>query len=162
MPTTQASNAPTHTQGTDRRAQSLKMIQQLVGLRTETLVLFSELARKKPFQKSHDVPELLQKFCASLIDYTADGHFQLYRHIAERTERRQAVKHIAEQIYPRIMNTTETILAFNGKYDSSEHAGALLAELDGDLSMLGERLADRIELEDRLISALNEPRTPQA
>ena len=157
MPTTQTSN----TLSSDRRAQSLKMIQQLVGLRTETLVLLTELVHKKPFQQSQDVPELLQKFCASLIDYTADGHFQLYRHIAERTERRQAVKQIADQIYPRIMNTTETILAFNGKYDSSEHAGALLAELDDDLSMLGEGLADRIELEDRLIGVLNEPRTPR-
>ena len=158
MPITQTTS---NSSGQDRRAQSLRMIQQLVGLRTETLVLFSELAHKKPFQQAHDVPELLQKFCASLIDYTADGHFQLYRHIAERTERRQAVKQIADQIYPRIMNTTETILAFNGKYDSSEHAGALLAELDGDLSTLGERLADRIELEDRLIGVLNEPRTPR-
>lgn len=141
----------------DRRAQSVRMIKQLVDLRTETLVLYGKLANKKPFGKKPGAPELLQEFCASLIDYTADGHFQLYRYIAERTERRKSVLKIADQIYPSILRTTETILAFNGKYDSLEHSERL-EHLDDDLSRLGEDLADRIELEDRLIDVMSESR----
>lgn len=148
---------PSHGLVQDRRAQSVKMIKQLVDLRTETLVLYGKLAHKKPFGMGSGAPELLQEFCASLIDYTADGHFQLYRYIAERTERRQSVLKIADQIYPRILGTTETILAFNGKYDSLEHSEHL-EHLDDDLSRLGEDLADRIELEDRLIDVLNRSR----
>jgi len=155
-----SSNEMNETVQDDRRARSLKMIKKLVDLRTETLVLFNELARQKPFRKESGAPELLQKFCESLIDYTADGHFQLYRHIAEKTERRSGVVKIADQIYPRILNTTETILAFNGKYDSLEHSGQL-EHLDVDLSRLGENLADRIDLEDRLINVLSEARAPR-
>lgn len=63
---------------------------------------------------------------------------------------------LAEALYPRIAATTEEAVAFNDKYDCGDHCSDL-AELAGDLSRLGEELAARIELEDRLLQALQRP-----
>ncbi|WP_455366186.1 Rsd/AlgQ family anti-sigma factor [Kaarinaea lacus] len=141
----------------ERRAQSHREIGALVESRTDTLALLSELASKQPFKPEHDTQLLLQNFCESLIDYTASAHFQLYRHIDENKERRVAVRDIAEDIYPRISEITQSFLDFNDKYDCEDHCDNL-SELANDLSNLGELLADRIDLEDQLIAVMCAPR----
>lgn len=138
----------------ERRTRSLTMVRKLVEGRTEMLSLYGQLASKKPFQEYQEVPSLLQDFCAALIDYTANAHFQLYRFFAEKRERRQEVLEVADSIYPRIVDATQTVLDFNDKYDSEQQTFQL-ASLEEDLSRLGEHLADRIELEDRLIDILS-------
>ena len=138
--------------GTERRARSLNMIKKLVDSRTEMLTLYSQLARLKPFHDDPDVESFLEEFCQSLVDYAANAHFQLYRHFAENNERRQEIFKVADDIYPQIMSSTNRILDFNDKYDCGG-ATVQLNGLESDLSRLGEQLADRIELEDRLISA---------
>ncbi|MCG6969549.1 MAG: sigma D regulator [Gammaproteobacteria bacterium] len=142
----------------ERRARSQQDIGKLVDSRNETLAILSDLASKRPFKPDHDTQVLLQNFCESLIDYTASAHFQLYRHIDEDKERREPVQKIAGEIYPRISDITQFILDFNDKYDCEDHCSDL-AELVDDLSELGEKLADRIELEDRLIQVMCRPRT---
>ncbi len=137
----------------ERRARSHQEITTLVETRTGALSLYSELASKQPFQPDHDLQVLLQSFCESLVDYTAIAHFQLYRHIDEERERRTAVLQVADEIYPTISDITQLILDFNDKYDCEDHCTRLDGLAD-DLSVLGERLADRIELEDRLIEVL--------
>lgn len=137
----------------ERRARSHQEISSLVETRTGALSLYSELASKQPFKPDHDLQLLLQRFCASLVDYTAIAHFQLYRHIDEDRERRTAVLKVADEIYPTIAEITQLILDFNDKYDCGDHC-THLGDLAEDLSELGERLADRIELEDRLIEVL--------
>ncbi len=134
------------------RRRSVIMIQRLVGARTEMLSLYALLARQKPFNDVSDVQMLLQEFCQSLVDYTANAHFQLYRYFAENNERRKEIYDVAESIYPKILDSTNTILDFNDKYDCGDHCSHL-NNLEGDLSKLGELLADRIELEDKLITA---------
>jgi regulator of sigma D len=145
----------------ERRARSHREIGALVETRTDTLSLLGELASKQPFKPEHDTQLLLQNFCESLIDYTATAHFQLYRHIDENKERREPVLKIADSIYPRISEITQSILDFNDKYDCEDHC-TNLSELADDLSKLGEYLADRIELEDRLIGVLCAPREAAA
>lgn len=141
----------------DRREDSYTDIDHLVESRTGALTLYSKLASKQPFNIEQDTQSLLQNFCESLIDYTASAHFQLYRHIDEDRERRQPVREVADEVYPSITSITQKILDFNDKYDCEDHCGdfSTLAE---DLSDLGEKLADRIELEDRLIDSLMLPR----
>lgn len=141
----------------ERRAQSHQDISKLVDSRNETLAILSDLALRQPFKIDHDTQLLLQNFCESLIDYTASAHFQLYRHIDEEKERRAPVQEIAGEIYPRISDITQAILDFNDKYDCEDHC-TNLAGLADDLSKLGELLADRIELEDRLIQVMRRPR----
>jgi regulator of sigma D len=143
----------------ERRARSHQEIDDLVESRTGALALYSELAARQPFKPEQDTQRLLQTFCESLIDYTASAHFQLYRHIDEDRERRQPIQAIADEVYPNISEITQQILDFNDKYDCEDHCGDF-SHLATDLSTLGEKLADRIELEDRLISILSSPRTP--
>lgn len=141
----------------ERRSDSHTQIQDLVSSRTDTLSKLTKLASIKPFSPNTRVQGLLQEFCESLIDYTASAHFQLYRFIDERKERRKPVLEVADSIYPRIVSITQSILDFNDKYDCEDHCDNL-GQLEQDLSSLGEMLADRIELEDRLIQALTRGR----
>jgi len=136
------------------RRRSLAMIDKLVGSRTEMLTLFTELASMKPYTGSNaaDAAEVLQEFCQSLVDYAANAHFQLYRYFAENNERRKEIYDVAEGIYPSVLEITNLILDFNDKYDCGDHCSQLTS-LEDDLSRLGEVLADRIELEDKLIGA---------
>jgi regulator of sigma D len=138
----------------ERRVRSTNLVNKIVDARTEMLALLSQLVNKRPFivnSIDSTVPNLLQQFCQSLVDYTAHAHFQLYRHFAENRERRVSVSRVADQIYPQILSITQAILDFNEKYDCEDHCESLTA-LDEDLSRLSEQLADRIELEDRLIA----------
>lgn len=142
----------------ERRSQSHQLIDELITLRTEMLTLYGTLATSRPFLGNSDVPELVQEFCQSLVDYTADAHFRLYRFIDEKKERRRGAMDTAQAIYPKIAETTDIILAFNDKYDNKEHCEESLSALEKDLSYLGEVLADRIEHEDRLVNVLKETR----
>ena len=135
-----------------KRRRSMTMIQRLVGSRTEMLSLYTLLASRKPFNEAADAQMLLQEFCQALIDYTANAHFQLYRYFAEKNERRQEIREVAVTVYPKVLEMTNTILDFNDKYDCGDHCSQL-NDLEEDLSTLGEILADRIELEDQLITA---------
>ncbi len=125
----------------------------LLESRTETLTLYSQLAGLRPFKPDEEVQLALQEFCEALVDYTASAHFQLYRFIDEGTERRKNVVELSENIYPKIAETTQTILDFNEKYDCEDHCNNL-SQLDQDMSVLGEILADRILYEDQIIAAL--------
>jgi regulator of sigma D len=129
------------------------MISKFVDERTRMLSLYSDLAALHPYADVASVSDLLSRFCEALIDYTADAHFRLYRYLDDRRERRGNVKDVAGQAYPVIINTTQDILDFNDKYDAFDHE-IHIDSLEADLSVLGEKLADRIELEDQVIEAL--------
>lgn len=138
----------------DRRKQSREKLDTLVQSRTQTLSLLTQLAGQQPFTPDPKTEISLRKFCQALIDYTASAHFQLYRYLSDRRERRESVREVAEQAYSKIIETTDIILRFNDKYESMaiENGCEFLA---ADLSMLGECLAERINLEDRVIEAMN-------
>jgi len=148
----------TQTATAERRSESRQLMRELVNRRTEVLAIYSQLVGMRPFAPDNDgMFDLLQEFCEVLVDYTAAAHFGLYRHLDEGSERRQAVLRLADDIYPRISATTQDIVDFNDCYEEPE-AVSDAHKLEHDLSELGERLAERIELEDRLIEALNRPR----
>ena len=138
----------------ERRFAAQTRYSTLLESRTSTLSLYAQLASLRPFKPDQDSQYTLQEFCEALVDYTASAHFQLYRFIDEGTERRANVRDIADRVYPAIAQTTQDILDFNEKYDCEEHCNNL-SQLDGDLSHLGEILADRILYEDQIIAALS-------
>jgi len=142
---------------TERRGRSREKLATLVKTRTETLSLYTELANHQPFEADEVTREALQDFCQALIDYAATAHFQLYRYISDKLERRGPVLEVAGSIYPRIVQTTDMILRFNDKYEGVDLMNCseeILERLAADLSALGETLAERIQLEDRVISAM--------
>ena len=141
----------------ERRSNSINKLHTLLETRTETLALLNQLAAMRPFNPDEGVQAVLQEFCESLVDYTASAHFQLYRFIEDGTERRTTVKDIATKVYPLISNTTRFILDFNEKYEDYSQLSAF-QDLDRDLSLLGEVLADRITEEDEIIDVLTQSR----
>ena len=144
----------------ERRSQSHRAIQKLVDHRTQMLSLYGELAAHRPYtgsEKSEYITNLVQRFCQALIDYTADAHFRLYRFVDNNKERRATVSTIADKVYPEIEESTQMILDFNDKYDTDDQEKDL-SKLEGDLSILGEKLADRIEQEDMLVDVLSSGR----
>jgi len=112
-----------------------------------------EVLELKPFTVDKPVHEALQDFTQMLVDYVAAGHFNLYHRIVTGRERRQAVAQAARQVYERIAKTTDAAMEFNDRY-GGEWNFHLLDKLAEDLSMLGEQLATRVELEDRIITAM--------
>ncbi|MGB5438479.1 MAG: Rsd/AlgQ family anti-sigma factor [Gammaproteobacteria bacterium] len=140
-------------QGVDRRSNAQEKLDALVSSRTATLALLADLATRQPFNPEPSMEKALRRFCEALIDYTASAHFQLYRYLADKRERRHSVLSLADKLYPTIVETTDVILRFNDKYEamSLENSVEFLAV---DLSNLGECLADRLQCEDKVIEAM--------
>ncbi len=141
----------------ERRGATNELIQHMLKERNQLLSLLlqvsSDSSKNKPDQLGVDLEEFVQV----LVDYIAAGHFGLYERIAEGKERRKAVSDLALEIYPRIEQTTQIALAFDEKYNSGNEDRKLV-HFPEDVSMLGEELTTRIELEDQLIQLLLEPK----
>ena len=140
----------------ERRSNTQDLISKLLKERQEMLVLFCQVAGLEPYRRSSSLDSLLQTFCQVLIDYTAFGHFEVFGRISEGNERRSGVIRVAEEIYPEFVVASEAAVAFNDKYDLSDHE-LKLDHLPDDLSRLGEELAVRIELEDQLLASMLSP-----
>lgn len=140
----------------ERRQGSREVAEKLLAERQQVLVLFNQVAGVKPYSEKKPSRESLQEFCQLLVDYIAAGHFALYQRISVGDERRQRLAEVAEQVYPRIARTTQAVVDFNDKYDGARALEAT-DELVRDLSALGEHLAVRAELEDRLIAEMLAP-----
>lgn len=137
----------------ERRTATQDLIDKLLQERQEMLVLFCEVAGLEPYHRSASLDDQLQTFCQVLIDYTAFGHFEVFGRISDGNERRGAVLKVAEKIYPEFVKASELAVAFNDRYDLSDHQ-LQLNHLPEDLSRLGEELAVRIELEDQLLATM--------
>ena len=136
----------------DRRTRSREMVEKLVAERTEMLALYCKVAGLEPYQGTKPA-KALKEFCQVMVDYVAAGHFALYERIIEGKERRKQLFELAEELYPQISEVSESVVSFSDKYDI-EGTERELESLSSDLSRLGEQIANRIELEDRLISRL--------
>ncbi len=137
----------------DRRSNTRELVEKLLEERAKMLVLYCRAAGLDADPPSNSVAKTVQEFCQLLVDYIAAGHFTLYERIVNGGERRQRVADVANDIYPDIAATTGAALDFNDNYEHPEKVNddEQLAE---DLSVLGEQLASRIELEDKLIKLL--------
>lgn len=136
-----------------RRPQTSRMIQELLQERQQVWEMYCELGGMKPYASGPILTEAIRRFCQLLIDYISLGHFGVYRRIIDGTERRVLAIRTAEQVYPAIEDATDVALTFNDKYDQLEPQ-CLGVDLEGDLSRLGEVLATRFDLEDRLLISL--------
>jgi regulator of sigma D len=135
------------------------LLAKLLVERQEMLVLFNRLVVRKPYAAIAALRPLLQRFCQVLVDYIALGHFEVFECLeddAGDTKCFRRIKRLAKELYPRIAVTTQLALDFNDRYDFKKRCETL-DTLYSDLSRLGEQLAIRIELEDRLLSAIKSP-----
>lgn len=132
-----------------------EMIEKLLAERQETLALFCRIAGLQPYSQNdtQDIADTLQRFCELLVDYSAFGHFEIYERIVNCDTCRPKVVEMARNVYPRIVEASEYAVAFNDKYDANDHS-LNLQDLAKDLNKLGEELAQRAEMEDRLIAEI--------
>ncbi len=137
----------------DRRLNTRELVDKLLEERAKMLVLYCRAAGLDADPPGNSVAKTVQEFCQLLVDYIAAGHFTLYERIVNGEERRQRVADVADDIYPDIAATTGAALDFNDKYEHPDKVNDD-EQLAQDLSVLGEQLASRIELEDKLINLL--------
>ncbi|MES9845443.1 MAG: Rsd/AlgQ family anti-sigma factor [Candidatus Sedimenticola sp. PURPLELP] len=145
--------AETHSPDEERRVGTQGIVDKWLAERQQMLVLYCQVAGLEPFEPDKPSKQLLKDYCQVLVDYMAFGHFEVYDRISQGEERRKAVLDIASEIYPRAVEVTELVVAFNDKYDTSDHEQEM-GHLDKDLSVLGEELASLVEMEDRLVAVM--------
>ena len=138
------------------------LVTKLLAARQNSLVLFHKLAALKPFPHVDPVQHLLRRFRQALVDYLALGPFEVYQALEDQPADSpyNPARDLARQLYARIALTTQTALVFHDRYDGAS-SDTDLAELREELSLLGEDLAERIELEDRILAALRAAAPPQ-
>ncbi len=141
-------------EGAERRSGTQAVIEKLLEERKQLLVLYEQLAGVEPYADTAlPSAEMVSEFSQLLVDYIAAGHFGLYERIGEGQERRQRVVAVASEVYGRLVDTTDAAVAFNDTYERSGKQG-LTGELAAQIPQLGELLATRIELEDRIIAEM--------
>ena len=136
----------------ERRTRTREMVDKLLIERQEMLALFCQVAGLEPYTPGEINQRKLRRFCQVLMDYIAFGHFEILARISRGEEKRSSVVKVAEEVYEKILEATEYAVAFNDKYDSPTDDEC--KQVQNDLSVLGEELAARIELEDRLVAAM--------
>lgn len=137
----------------ERRSGTRTLIDKMLTERQRMLVLFERVAGVEPYADEMPNNDLLQEFSQILVDYIASGHFGLYERIAEGKERRRGIVKLADELYPRIANTTQAAIEFNDVCETA-NGDSIGGNLSNMLSKLGEEIAVRIELEDQLISEM--------
>lgn len=97
-------------------------------------------------------------FCDILIDYVSARHFEIYQEIVNICQHNGPSSiQLLNELYPKISKTTDIVVSFNEKYSKMMvEDNSSLVRFDSDLSILGEAIANRVDLEDNLINTLND------
>lgn len=135
------------------RNQTDDLIKELLVERKQVWTLYCTITGIEEHPTNKSIEELIQSFCQLAVDYISLGHFGVYAKILDGSERRKSIVEAAARIYPEMSKATEAVLDFNDKYQKITPA-KIVNELSGDLSVLGEHLANRIELEDELLGEM--------
>jgi regulator of sigma D len=133
-----------------------QLLQKWLRERRDILVKYASLASR--FDDQADAQEqqqhTLRELCQLLVDYVSVGHFEVFQELLREAEAfADGSNELASDIIPSIADTTEVILGFEEKYPLTQASQTGYTE---DLSLLGEILERRFELEDRLIVGLHQ------
>lgn len=151
---------------TQTQMQSLKHHWQLVEItlgkwleeRKELLVLYCNYGdHPDVYPRWSDV----KRFCQILVDYVSAGHFEVYDQLIREAEAaNDSSVSLAEELYPKLHQTTQVALDFNDKYSTEENWENNHQDFQEDLSRLGEELSHRFEMEDRLVNEMHSCHSP--
>jgi regulator of sigma D len=123
--------------------------------RSQVIVMYCRLSG---FRNQTKLPgnEQINGFCDVLIDYVSAGHFEVYQQIANDCEiNGPSSIQLLNELYPDISKTTDVVVDFNEKYSKMMADDPdMMSKFDQDLSVLGEAIAKRVDLEDDLIETL--------
>lgn len=127
--------------------------------RKELLILYCALTGADNEDSDDEVgsrvslDDQLRQLCQILVDYVSAGHFEIYEQLQREALEFEdnATLTTMEPVFGRIQKNTEACLSFN---DKSETLGNICS-LHREMSSLGEVLAERFELEDKLIEQMH-------
>ncbi|QIR13461.1 sigma D regulator [Shewanella aestuarii] len=135
-----------------------KLIDQWLTHRRKLLVKYFKLAGLAPNRNTDKtLPSIedVKDFCAQLVDYVSEGHFEVYDKVVSACAKHgQESKATAQTLLPKISESTDIALDFNDKYTESEN-DEILYHLDKDLAQLAQAMETRFEFEDELIEILH-------
>jgi regulator of sigma D len=131
------------------------LLQGWLKERRDVLVKYAALAAN--IDRIDDHAQLdpgIRRLCELLVDYVSAGHFEVFHELLREAEAfADGSDAQAGDLITRIGDTTEVILGFEEKYPLT--SGEYGPTYEADLSLLGEMLELRFELEDRLITGLH-------
>jgi len=96
----------------------------------------------------------LKRFVESLVDYLSYGHLCVYENLIRQIEQQDGQLPLDLQLgacVAAIGMNTDHLLEFDALYQEKGHDLLTLEQYSGQLSALGEHLADLFELEDILL-----------
>jgi len=133
------------------------LIDQWLKNRRKLLIQSFIVAGLAPYSRSEkSLPSMAEvnEFCAQLVDYVSEGHFEVYNRVVKACEQfGESSIETANALLPLISASTDMALDFNDKY-TDESDEQVLYQLDNDLSHLAEIMESRFELEDQLLELL--------
>jgi regulator of sigma D len=132
----------------EKKQQAYQLIAELQKERQEVWSLYCHIAELIPFSANRTVRKKLARFSEILIDYVSLGHFGVCEYLFAGADSLDPALSVVEKIELALSASTEVAVSFNDKYENE--AAIIPDELKQDLSALGESLAIRSELEDRL------------
>ncbi len=134
------------------------LIDQWLNHRRKLLIKYCQIAGIPPYESTENsLPEIttVKAFCDELMDYVSEGHFEVYDRVVTACEKNgESSQSFAQNLVPKISETTDMALDFNDKYTAAEDDKGLY-QLDKDLSSLGHAMETRFELEDKLLEVLH-------
>ncbi|WP_144211369.1 sigma D regulator [Shewanella donghaensis] len=138
---------------------SNKLVDQWLQHRRTLLIQYFKIAGLAPYTvpaKSLPNVDTVKQFCAQLVDYVSEGHFEVYDQVVKECEKSgEEGKAKAQQLLPQISETTDAALDFNDKYTEADN-DSMLMDLDSDLSNLAQAMETRFAFEDKLLEQLHE------
>lgn len=136
-----------------------KLIDTWLEERKTLLVQYCQLAGLAPSENnSKALPgvEDIEQFCETLMDYASTGHFELYDKILDECSQNGKDRNWVEEVTEKIKATTDTALSFNDNYAGMGEEQDM-SEFIKNLTLLGETLEERFELEDQLLESIQQP-----
>ena len=135
---------------THKKHQTYQLVAELQHERQAVWSMYCHVAQQMPFSANQKIRKQLSRFSEILIDYVSLGHFGVFEHLFQDADSHDPALSFAKAIYPALSSTTDAAVSFNDKYENSTTTNTIFNDLKQDLSALGESLAKRIDLEDRL------------
>lgn len=138
---------------------SSEVIDHWLDKRQQLLIEYCKLVALQPLSSESSFSELpsaqeLHHFSQELVDYISEGHFKIYDMVMDKWHATgfKATDEI-NQTYAQITATTDPLLNFADRYATIADDDDL-ETLDYELSIVGEVLESRFELEDYLIQLI--------
>jgi|GEM_PF-2943618 len=139
----------------DKQEHFRQTAKSLIESRTQALALYNDVMSYQPFDDSSTFREILEDLCELLVDYSGKVHFNLLNNIQDEYDLDESILSITADISTQLVDNTQRILDFHDLYNSDVQESHM-EKLSQSLSDLGEIIADRIALEDKVISIILE------